>query len=517
MGLKLGPVLRLRDCDQANALWRVSALIVTDGDEPDLKADIGNVTKHDLADKLGLKFWRFDIDVKMLPDRQQSVAYRVIGSDEEWSFEVPAKGAQPKFAYVSCNGFSSFKLMKSVDDKNALWKDIAKRHREAATSSDRYQVLLMGGDQVYADSMWDMVKPLRAWNHLSWSVGGKPNREKFKPATATLVAGLQEHFYKTMYCDRWNQPEVREVLARIPTIMMWDDHDIMDGWGSYPDEQLQSPVYQLIFQIAQECFELFQLQGTKGDPVFIPGIKTGYSQVYDFGVLAILVPDLRSERTLDQVVSPPSWEAIYAALDKVAGPGGRQKGTCRQLLVMSSIPVMHARFGQIETILGWIPGQQELEDDLHDHWSSRPHRAERLRLIHRLLDFAEREKTRVTIVSGDVHVAAHASIVSDRKDGEENAEALVQLTSSAVVHPAPPAIMQFALNHLFEEDEEIDRGITGHMEKMPGDERRYIAARNWLSLEPDDPTKPPQYRIWANWYIEGELDQPFTRVIHPVE
>jgi len=369
--------------------------------------------------------------------------------------------------------------------------------------------LLMGGDQVYADSMWEMVEPLREWNQLSWDDAKKnilPNG---------LEAALLDHFVQVMYCGRWSQPEVQTMLGAIPTMMMWDDHDIMDGWGSYPDKWLDNPVYQTIFHIARRCFELFQLQATMTDPVYITRATGTYSQLYDFGTLAILAPDLRSERRENQVVSPQSWEAIYAALDKVKGPGSKPAGPCRQLLVMSSIPVMHARFGQIETILGWVPGQQELEDDLHDHWSSRPHRAERLRLIHRLLDFAEREKTRVTIVSGDVHVAAHASIVSDRKDGDENAHALVQLTSSAVVHPAPPAIMRFALNHLFEEDEEIDRGITGHMEKMPGDERRYIAARNWLSLEPDDPAKP-QYRIWANWYIEGELDQPFTRVIHPV-
>jgi hypothetical protein len=514
MGLKLGPVLRLRDCDQSNELWRVSALVVTDGDEPDLTADIAGAAlaapKHAFPGKLGLKFWRFDLDVPLRASGQ-TVAYRVLGTNEEWSFEVPAKGAQPKFAYVSCNGFSSLKLMKSVDDKNALWKDIAKRHRAAATSRDRYQVLLMGGDQVYADAMWDMVPPLRAWNQLPWSVDDKPNPEKLKPAAPDLVAGLQEHFYKTMYCDRWSQPEVREVLARIPTIMMWDDHDIMDGWGSYPDEQLQSPVYRLIFQIAQECFELFQLQGTKDDRVFIRGAC--YSQLYDFGVLAILVPDLRSERTLDRVLSENSWKAIYATLDAIEGPRTKGGG-CSQLMVMSSIPVMHARFGQVETILGWTPGQQEMEDDLHDHWSSRPHRAERLRLIHRLFAFVDAQGTRVTIVSGDVHVAAHASIVFARDGSDPYGDALVQLTSSAVVHPAPPAIMQFALNHLFSEDEEIDPTIMGHMEKMPGDERRYIAARNWLSLDPDDADNK-QCRIWANWYVEGEK-HPYTRVIHPV-
>lgn len=507
MAMKLEPVLRLRDCDPVGGRWRVSALIGADTGTalPMLSATIDGgplpTTNTDLGALSGVSFRRFDFDIAMT-GVAQTVQYSVDGVTRQ--FTVPAKDTQPRFAYVSCNGFSSLKLMKSVEDKNALWSHMQGRHAKSP-----YHVLLMGGDQVYADSMWEMVDLLRVWNQLGWDdpqKGVLPNG---------LEAALLDHFVRVMYCGRWSQPEVQAMLGAIPTLMMWDDHDIMDGWGSYPDKWLDNPVYQTIFKVARRCFELFQLQGTMSDPVYITRTTGTYSQLYRFGTLAILAPDLRSERRLDQVVSPPSWEAIYAALDTIDGPGGDSKGPYRQLLVMSSIPVMHARFGQVETILGWVPGQQELEDDLHDHWSSRPHRGERLRLISRLLDFSEREWTRVTIVSGDVHVAAHASIVADRKDGPENANVLVQLTSSAVVHPAPPAIMRFALNHLFEEDEEIHTGITGHMEKMPGDERRYVAARNWLSLEPDDPGNI-QNRIWANWYVEEDLKQPFTRVIHPV-
>jgi hypothetical protein len=43
-------------------------------------------------------------------------------------------------------------------------------------------------------------------------------------------------------------------------LMMWDDHDIFDGWGSYPEEQQNSPVYRDIWEQAREHFRLFQLQ-----------------------------------------------------------------------------------------------------------------------------------------------------------------------------------------------------------------------------------------------------------------
>ena len=34
------------------------------------------------------------------------------------------------------------------------------------------------------------------------------------------------------YRLNWSRDPVRRVLANVPTYMMWDDHDIRDGWGS---------------------------------------------------------------------------------------------------------------------------------------------------------------------------------------------------------------------------------------------------------------------------------------------
>src|SRR3546814_8511938 len=74
------------------------------------------------------------------------------------------------------------------------------------------------------------------------------------------------------------------------------------------------------------------------------------------------------------------------------------------LVIMSSIPVVYPGFETLERILGWWPGQNELEDDLADHWNSRPHKGERVRLIHRLLRLTQTETVRPTLISGDVHV-----------------------------------------------------------------------------------------------------------------
>ena len=55
-----------------------------------------------------------------------------------------------------------------------------------------------------------------------------------------------------------------------------------------------------------------------------------------------------------------------------------------------------------------------------------------------------------------------------------------------------------------------DRDISSTMTEFPGTQHRYIGARNWLALEPDN-----AQRIWANWHVEGEL-HPFSKVIHPL-
>ena len=36
------------------------------------------------------------------------------------------------------------------------------------------------------------------------------------------------------YRPNWIRAPVRRVLASVPIYMLWDDHDIRDGWGSEP-------------------------------------------------------------------------------------------------------------------------------------------------------------------------------------------------------------------------------------------------------------------------------------------
>ena len=52
------------------------------------------------------------------------------------------------------------------------------------------------------------------------------------------------HFYFTHYRQHWSSRHLSDALACIPQVMMWDDHDIFDGWGSYPHALLTCSVFQ---------------------------------------------------------------------------------------------------------------------------------------------------------------------------------------------------------------------------------------------------------------------------------
>jgi hypothetical protein len=513
MATLLGPVLQFNGA-QADQ-WDISVLVVTDSATPPTLQSAASTTPFVLLATLqsGNHVWRATLSVP-LNAAARRLAYSVDGNSN--AVFVPAAGESPRMAYASCNGFSSPGLVKNVVDKNALWKRLLNLHSGRERINNRtfgpYHVLLLGGDQVYSDSLWqDRNCPdIVDWSHLP-----RDQRRKapWTPALQTQVTA----FFENLYLERWSQPEVAAALASLPCVMMWDDHDIFDGWGSYPLEDHDCPVYQGVFAIAKTYFALFQRQSAPGQPPLctLAG-QPGFTAGYRMGKIGLLALDMRSERAPErrrggnlqsaQVISEPSWSVIYQWLDAQVD--------MQHLVVMSSIPVVHPSFELLEKMLGVLPGQQELEDDLRDHWTSGPHKAERLRLIHRLFDYSQSQSCRVTIVSGDVHVAAVGVLESNRVATSSNAQVINQVTSSGIVHPPPLAMARYFLEQACQQEEPVTRGITAAMHEFPTTSRRLIGARNFMTIEPD-PKDDPQQRLWVNWWVENEA-QPSSKVIHRV-
>ena len=503
MTIKFGPILNFRG--GSDAVWKVGVLLGTDtGTPPALRWDAGGATGSPIATPLesfansgtGLSLWRFDCDI---PRGAQQVTATYAVNGVNWDFAVPSRDSAPAMAYASCNGFSALKLMKSTKVPNALWEKLNAKHAQSP-----FHLLLLGGDQLYFDSMWEEIQELQDWAAL-------PTAQGVKQQPSQKMKDLLRDYYRGLYPKRWSQAAPARAFATIPTLMMWDDHDIFDGWGSYPENLQNCAVYQEIFRHARDNFALYQQQNAPGTrhPLALPG-QEYFSFGCRIGSVAILAPDMRSERSESQVLGAKSWKAIFDWLEALP-TSDAPAGGVRHLFVMSSIPVVYPDFSMLEGMLGFFPGRQELEDDLKDHWMSLPHRQERLRLIHRLLDFAARKKCRVTLLSGDVHVGAVGVVQSGRYGTDHpSSQVITQLTSSGIVHPAPPGMVLFFLENVVGKSMCDDRDINSEIVQIPGTQHHFIGARNFLALLPD-----AEDRYWANWHLEAE-PHPYTKTIHPV-
>lgn len=528
MSRQAGPFLKF--CGGSATEWIVSVLVITDrATAPKLTAKIG--IKSIPAPAIRLYefqksiFWAFRLVIHRAAT-QQAVDYQI---DEDgdvvlFNFHVPAKDVIPAIAYGSCAGFHSAKAAQSYGaQKNERWRHLLALHQQLAAPPDpsrpadetAYHLLLMGGDQVYADAIWTDRETSAI---VRWNDDGQNRKAKF----SSLMAVQVERFYMKLYLSRWTQSGPAEAYASIPSLMMWDDHDIFDGWGSYESELQYCPVHHGIFRIAAHYFRLFQhhcadISQVPGlvpvpTPMPAPGMVTvptkndeNHTIGYTLGPVAIVAPDLRGSRTSDQILGRPHMDALVKWIDDLNTLTEKPK----HLILMLSLPLMYPSFQWIESALGLMPGAQDLEDDVRDHWTSRPHKEERVRLIHRLFSFAHTANCRITIVSGDVHVAAVSTITANESTDSSNVNVINQLISSAIVNTPPPATAMFFLNHVANWKEDIDRNIVGEMKTFPNTTTTFIPKRNWLSLQPDS-----QDRIWAKLHVEGE-QFPYVKVIHP--
>ena len=471
---------------------------------------------------------------------------------------------------MSCNGFSDpSSIRKLIKGENAIWADLLCNHdkqvrpdgymldkeqlwHESLTHDknlQRFHLLLMGGDQIYFDSIWEDVKELKGW------IGLPRDQQLEFPVSPELEARIED-YYLALYAGRWlptgrgawggksKTLDAAQAMARTPTVMMWDDHDIFDGWGSYSCEMQHSPLFKRLFHHARRAFWVFQMQHAadhlpeldlredvrvrandplfkkiewskvlKSDALALPLLdqQPGFSFAHGVGPVQLLVADLRTERSHEQVLGPDTWSALKAWLKQIPENGRKHPGVgCQHLLFMSSVPVVHPKLTLAEAFLDNFGSDHVLDssaDDLKDHWTHDDHEGERLRLLETLFATAKAKQLRVAIVSGDVHVAAHG--VAYRKDvgPQDNWAQVQQFTSTAVVHPSLVSVAERLFFHVLDSvgriTQNLDVNTSAEMLIFPQSNRRVLAARNWLAIELDTgAANASGSKLWATWRCE---------------
>ena len=446
-------------------------------------------------------FWRAKIPVPTKSDDQSfSYAVKIDGESavdqhgrSEWRFHVPGKTANPRIGYASCNGFSSSDLHQKTATPYFLWEKMVEMHAKAP-----FSLLILGGDQLYADSVWEDVPSCREWKELSYS-------KKIKKSATKKLKDELERFYEKLYISRWKNSDMSLIFASVPSLMMWDDHDIFDGWGSYPEEIQNCEVYQAIFSVAKRYFEMFQIRTIENTALFSQD-RDYYSFGVEFRQYYILGMDNRSQRTLSKVMDSDSthstshWDKVIEKLESI---------NSKILLIMSGIPVVYRDFSAAESIVDSTPWQEELTDDLKDQWRAKQHQGERLRLIMHLLDsHAKRAKdndeTKSVILSGDIHIACLGAILDRRNPGKINK--IHQVVSSAIVHPPPSWFQWQGMKTASNDHNEFlnpERSIETVIVTAVSAEK-YMRTRNFSYLEEGSDGK-----LWVNWICETEHDAEY--------
>ncbi|TNJ44843.1 alkaline phosphatase D family protein [Phaeobacter sp. B1627] len=460
---RLGPILYYRGLEGADL--RLSAMVLLPlGETPGILRAAGAEHEAVCLREIGANaIWRFDF---ALP---QGGAEYSLGS-ETYPVQTDVTG-DLRIAFASCNGEEEGDLDRDQSERNLMWADMCREHKRAP-----FALLLQGGDQIYADEA-TLGHPLSdAWPER---VVRPKNAEELESLADHLRLRFADHYVQAMFGEApaW-------IMARVPTLAIWDDHDICDGWGSLYESRTHSEVGQCLFRIAREMYLLFQHAATEADipELFLDATGTSLSWERALPGVKLLAPDLRSERQRRRVMGAYGWSATEAMT-----PGDAHT------FVISSVPLLGPRLSLVERFMLMIPTIQKYEDDLRDQWQSRAHRDEWTRMLKQALKW--REHAPVTVLSGEIHLATRAEMGA----GDTR---MHQLVASGIAHRAPAQSYARGLGALAGLGDAPVPGYPIRIHPLPGQKHRYAAERNYLELSRKDD-------IWrAIWHLEDSGATP---------
>jgi hypothetical protein len=338
--------------------------------------------------------------------------------------------------------------------------------RQVAAGGETPDVLLLLGDQVYADETSPNLRRRLA-----------ARRELTEPPWSQ-VADYEE--YTELYYESWLAPQVRWLLSTVPTCMIFDDHDVIDDWNtseawqrdirgnawwrerilggltSYwvyqhlgnlsPGELSADPLFAAVreaedgAEVLRECAER-----ADEDPA---SFRWSYRR--DFGRVRLVMADSRAARVLEEQKRSMLDESEWAWLrEQMLEPG------CDHLLLGSSLPwLLPPAIHDIETWNaalcagvrgdGWARRGEKVRRaaDL-EHWAAFPESFRELAELIAAAGGAADGPASVCVLSGDVH---HAYLAEPRFAGPEFSRPpvsrVVQLTCSPM-HNSIPAYMHW--------------------------------------------------------------------------
>ncbi|KAB2348548.1 alkaline phosphatase D family protein [Actinomadura rudentiformis] len=316
-------------------------------------------------------------------------------------------------------------------------------HRLAEGDSDEHwpNVLLMVGDQVYADELSDEMRAFI-----------RSRRDPKEPPVGEL-ADFEDYTY--LYKLAWHEdPAVRWLLSTVPTLTIFDDHDIRDDWntsytwrqqmwaqpwwraritggiGSYwiyqhlgnlsPQERASDPVYEAVRAASADGGDAGKILDEFAERADKDPASARWSYSHDLNGSRLIVVDSRCSRLLTEERRGMLDDGEFQWLDEQC------QGDVDHLLIASSLPYLlpraihHAESWNEAMAEGaWGPRAARLGEKLRqgadlEHWAAFDTSFREVARDVVAVGNGERGKAPATIsfLSGDIHYSYRARVTS---------------------------------------------------------------------------------------------------------
>eukprot|EP01006_Ploeotia_vitrea_P027267 TRINITY_DN60111_c0_g2_i1.p1 TRINITY_DN60111_c0_g2~~TRINITY_DN60111_c0_g2_i1.p1 ORF type:complete len:501 (+),score=268.87 TRINITY_DN60111_c0_g2_i1:49-1551(+) len=441
MSIVCGPVIGKTTCSSTRVLLEVDAdcrvsciLSAAEGNGADDEAKDDQVVVE--ADLKAFEPFAFAVD-GLAEGTKYLVSFK--GAGKKADDENPRTGSVRTYSKT----MKEFRVVAASCDKTLRRGDVNMFDKvyDEFIDTDKVHLMVRHGDQVYADQSFKQA--------VKHAKDKKKSREEQDEAIKKT--------YRDWYMSTWNAKDAARVMANCPQLMLWDDHEIRNDWGTFKQDVDRKHVDYRCAKIGRQLYWRYQRQLWDDVAPLIEadekeestnnyskpdGPKTeGHMHTFCDGRFGVLFVDSRASRSFsvhaDDVGKKPQsfigkwqWEILRDAL----GDGGDAYFAKTQaLLVVHSMPAVYLSTGASSclSIIGPLrdkmgmalnPEEQGEYLQLLESWSTRV------------------ENRKLLLVAGDMHYGMQTEVYKrDSKNGKKQ-PVFKQLLTSAISNNMPPRI-----------------------------------------------------------------------------
>lgn len=237
--------------------------------------------------------------------------------------------------------------------------------------------------------------------------------------------------YRALYAQFRMDPDLRDAHAKIPWIVIWDDHEVVNDWGpdhylpSSHNEKISASEYQVRKAAAIKAYmEYMPIRQSRKD-------LSGRTRIYDRTVIGDLLElnrlDVRSYR--DTPVCDLDDHRFFQPCDEAFSPGRSLLGEEQEEWLLSGLGNSGAKWNCIVQATVMAPFDRDASDTVRyeaDSWDN--YGATRNRIVDAIV---QNDVSNVVSLGANIH-AFYAGVVYDRQDSPNRKVVLTEVVATSI-------------------------------------------------------------------------------------